>query len=423
MEQQRTQTEGAHSTSSSKQLHARRHLFYLPGNAWVLTITSATWSIGGAMANPYQSLLYYGLGASPVLIGYFAAVTSLITAIVQLIGGYVGDVWGRKRAIIVFSFLGVANNFILSIIPNVTLLIIPVLVGAVAGIYGPLFSTALTESMEPELRPKGVASYSFINNIPSVAGPYIGGLLIAHLGYVEGIRYSFIAAGIAGVIGISTRALKMTETYTPSERKSFIQFWKDLVNESSRAIFRAGRDVRLMLYYATIAAFAVGLTSSFSVLYFIQQLHFPPYLYGALVGLTSLIVMLLLFPAAKMVERFGLRRAAVYSSISVPVNQFFFTYAKDISELVTWSVVGGMGTGLQSPSLTSLQSDIVPRFMRGRIMAMFSAIPMLFSIPAQIVGGYLYTIYPVLPFALSIPIFVAAVYILSRIREPTRLER
>jgi len=85
-------------------------------------------------------------------------------------------------------------------------------------------------------------------------------------------------------------------------------------------------------------------------------------------------------------------------------------------------VVGGMGSGLLGPPLTSLQSDLVPKYMRGRIMAMFSAIPMLLAIPAQILGGYLYSVRPIVPFVLSIPIFAVSVFILSRIHEPSRLE-
>ena len=396
--------------------------FYLPGNAWILTWTSTVWSIGGALASPYQSLYYYFLGASPVLIGYLAATASLIAAVAQLIGGYVGDSWGRKRAIIIFSFLGVANNFVFFIVPSASLLVIPVIIGSVAGIYGPLFSTSLTESMDPSLRPRGIASYSFVNTIPSLFSPYIGGLLISHLGDIEGIRVAFFISGLFGILGISYRALTLSESFRPKTTVKFYAFWRKLISESVSAYRLAGRDVRLLLYYASLAAFGVGLASTFSVLYFIQSLHFPPYIYGALVGVASLVSMLLLFPAARMAERFGLKRAVLYASLSVPFNQLFFTYAKDISELITWSVVGGTGSALMGPPLTSLQSDLVPRHMRARIMALFSAIPLLVSIPAQILGGYLYEITPVTPFLVSIPVFLLSVYVVMRIREPSKLE-
>lgn len=399
-----------------------RKAFYLPRNAWILTATSTVWSIGGSMSSPFQSLYFYNLGASVVFIGYLAALSSAIIAVVELIGGYVGDVWGRKRAIILFSFVGVANGFIYSAIPSAGWLYLPVVVGSIAGIYGPLFSTALTESMEPALRPRGIASYSAINILPSLFSPYVGGLLVARFGYVPGLRIAFFLSGAFGVLGITWRALTLEETHIPEGRVTFLRFWRSILRESRAALHAAGREVHLLLYYAILSAFGVGLTASFSILYFVQDLGVPAYEYGALVAATSLVILLLLFPAARLAERVGLRKAVVLASLSVPLNQYFFTLAKDVDELVAWSVVSGTGTAFLGPPLTSLQAGIVPRMIRGRIMAVFSAVPLLASIPAQILGGYLYTLTPVLPFLAAVPAFVLAFLVLLRIREPERLE-
>lgn len=400
-----------------------RRIFYLPRNAWILTATSTVWSVGGAMSSPFQSLYFYNLGASVVFIGYLAALSSAIIGAAQLVGGYVGDVWGRKRAIILFSFVGVANGFIYAFIPNAGWLYLPIVVGSVAGIYGPLFSTALTESMEPSMRPRGIASYSAINILPSLFAPYLGGVLVARLGDVEGLRVAFFLSGTFGLLGITWRALTLEETHPPQARVTFLRFWRSVLRESRAALHAAGRDVYLLLGYTILSAFGVGLTASFSILYFVQALGVPAWEYGALVGATSLAILLLLFPAASLAERVGLKKAVVLASLSVPLNQYFFTLAKDVDELVAWSVVSGTGTAFLGPPLTSLEADIVPRMIRGRIMAIFSALPLLATIPAQILGGYLYTVTPVLPFLAAVPPFVLSFLVLLRIREPQHLER
>ncbi len=400
-----------------------RRAFYLPRNARILTATSTVWSVGGSMSSPFQSLYFYNRGASVVFIGYLAALSSAIIAVVELIGGYVGDAWGRKRAIILFSFVGVANGFIYAFVPDAGWLYLPVVVGSLAGIYGPLFSAALTESMEPAMRPRGIASYSVINILPSLFAPYVGGLLVSNLGDVPGLRVAFFLSGAFGVLGITWRALTLEETHRPEARVTFFRFWRSVLRESRAALHAAGRDVYLLLYYAILSAVGVGLTASFSILYFVQNLGLPPYEYGALVAATSLVILLLLFPAARLAERVGLKKAVVLASLSVPLNQYFFTLAKDVDELVAWSVVSGTGTAFLGPPLTSLQAGIVPRMIRGRIMAIFSAVPLLASIPAQVLGGYLYTVTPVLPFLAAVPFFVASFIVLLRIREPERLER
>ncbi len=401
-----------------------RGAFYLPRNAWILTATSTVWSIGGAMSTPFQSLYYFDLGASVVFIGYLAALSSAIIAVVQIIGGYVGDIWGRKRTIIVFSFVSVANGFILAFLPpGASWLYLPVVVGSVAGIYGPLFNAALTESLEPSLRPRGIASFNVISTLPSVFGPYVGGLLIASLGDVHGLRIAFFLSGAFGILGITWRALALEETHTPRARVSFRTFATSLVRESRAALRESGRDVHLLLYYAILSAFGVGLTASFSILYIVESLEVSPLVFGLLVGATSVAVILLLFPAAALAERAGLKRAVVLASLSVPLNQFFFTLARNVDELVAWSVVSGTGTALLGPPLTSLQADIVPRIVRGRIMAIFSAFPLLASIPAGILGGYLYSIAPVLPFVAAVPPFALSFLVLLRIHEPGELQR
>jgi MFS family permease len=209
----------------------------------------------------------------------------------------------------------------------------------------------------------------------------------------------------------------------PQARVTFFRFWRSVIRESWSALHAAGRDVYLLLDYAMLSAFGVGLTASFSILYFVQNLGVPAYEYGALVAATSLVIILLLFPAASLAERVGLKKAVILASLSVPLNQYFFTRARDVDELVAWSVVSGTGTAFLGPPLTALQADIVPRMIRGRIMAVFSALPLLASIPAQILGGYLYTVTPVLPFLAAVPFFVVSFLVLLRIREPARLER
>jgi MFS family permease len=85
--------------------------FYLPGEAWILALSATVWNIGGSMANPYQSIFFSAVGADSLFIGYLLAMSSAVTALMQLIGGYVADAWGRRRVIIIFSFVSAGSLF------------------------------------------------------------------------------------------------------------------------------------------------------------------------------------------------------------------------------------------------------------------------------------------------------------------------
>jgi MFS family permease len=166
------------------------------------------------------------------------------------------------------------------------------------------------------------------------------------------------------------------------------------------------------------------MTVSYTSLYLVGVLNLPPEFYGVLTNVAGLISVLLLLPAARILERVGLRRSAIYASLSVPINQLIFVRAKGRDDFVAWTAVGGASGALLGPTLTALQADQSPQEMRGRIMALFSVFSLITSIPAQILGGYLYrTLGPLSPFIASTPIFILATLALVRIREPKFYQR
>jgi DHA1 family tetracycline resistance protein-like MFS transporter len=399
-----------------------RGRFYLPGNAWVLAVSATVWNVGGAMVNPYQSIFFSAVGASSVFIGYLLAMNSGVTALMQLVGGYVADAWGRRKVIAVFSFLSAVSAFVFIFISQDVLLILPILLGAIAGIYGPAFNATLTDSMEPELRARGLVSFTLVTSLPSVFFPYVGGLLMQTFGTVEGLRIAFFMSGLLGVLGVSFRAARLKETFMGSEIKSpkgTLQLIADFFRQNSYVLRNASDGAKKLLIYSALASAGTGMTVPYTSLYLVNVLALPPEFYGVLTNVAGVISVLLLLPAARIIERVGLRRSAIYASVSVPVNQLIFVRAKGTDDFVTWTSIGGASGALLGPSLTALQANHSPQEVRGRIMALFSVFALITAIPAQIVGGYLYvTIGPLSPFIASVPIFLLATFTLVRIREP-----
>jgi MFS family permease len=397
-----------------------RKRIYLPGNAWILALSATVWSIGGSMVNPYQSIFFYAVGADVLFIGYLLAMSSGITALTQLVGGYIADVWGRRKVVVIFSFISVASAFVYIFIEQAAFLIIPVMLASIAGVYGPAFNAMLTDSMTPKLRARGVASFTLISSLPSVFSPYIGGLLMQMFGTLGGLRLAFFMSGMFGIIGVSYRAFRLKETYSgieTKESKTLSQFISDFVNNIVYVLRNASNGAKKLLVYSILASAGTGMTVPYTSLYLVGALGLQPEFYGLLTNFAGLISVLLLLPAARIIEKIGLRKGAIYASISVPVNQLIFVRAKGTDDFVAWSAIGGASGALLGPSLTALQADLSPQETRGRIMALFSVFSLLPAIPAQIVGGYLYGNWgPLTPFIASTPLFALATFILTRIK-------
>jgi hypothetical protein len=94
-----------------------------------------------------------------------------------------------------------------------------------------------------------------------------------------------------------------------------------------------------------------------------------------------------------------------------------FTQAKTVNELLEWGVTGAVSTALQSPSLSTMQAEAIELRNRGKVLAMFSILPTIVSLPSQVFAGFLYSAtFPVAPFAVSILPFALAALILYTIR-------
>jgi MFS family permease len=374
------------------------------------------------MVNPYQSVYFTGLGANSVFIGLLLAVNSAVTALMQLVGGYVADAWGRRKVIVIFSFLSAGSAFVFIFISQPALLMIPIVIGAISGIYGPALNATLTDSMEPELRARGLVSFTLVTSLPSIFFPYVGGTLIQIFGTLEGLRIAFFFSGLLGIIGVSYRALALKETYIgvrSNEKKRIRRLVSDFFTDNLFVLRNATDGAKKLLIYAVLASVGTAMTVPYTAIYLVNVANLRPEFYGLLTNVAGLISVLLLLPAARIIERVGLRKSAIYASVSIPVNQLIFVRAKGTDDFVAWSTIGGASGALLGPSLTALQANFSPQEMRGRIMAMFSVFSLITAVPAQIAGGYLFqTLGPLSPFIASTPIFVLATLILIRVKEP-----
>ena len=79
-------------------------------------------------------------------------------------------------------------------------------------------------------------------------------------------------------------------------------------------------------------------------------------------------------------------------------------------------ITGAVATALQTPSLATVQAEVIPIEDRGKILAMFSILPAMVSLPSSIGAGVLYSsVSPVSPFLISILPFSLGAFILYTI--------
>jgi DHA1 family tetracycline resistance protein-like MFS transporter len=392
--------------------------FFLPRDAWVLTSTSSLWSIGSAAANPFQYLYFLELGASPLDIGFYVAFGTAVTIIALLVGGYIADTWGRRRVIIIFSWISVASAFAYYAINSASLIIIPLSLASISSVYTPAFNSVMMDSIEPSDRIRGFSVFNAINTIPSGFVPTAGGILMSQFGILEGVRIAYLLSAGCGVVAVSIRSLALRETYPshPSSHGSIFSYVKESFVAGLRSTVRADPVVKKLLVYVTLAGIGTGLTSPFAAVYVVSHLNVDPLDYSIVVDLAGLTTVVLLLGVIFLIQKLGAKKSVLVASVAAPVSNVMFSQAKTMDELLEWGVTGAVATALQTPSLATMQAETIPASERGKILAMFSVLPSLVSLPSQVAAGYLYSSWPVAPFVASTVPFGFAALVLYSIR-------
>lgn len=370
------------------------------------------------MANPYQTLYFSALGAGPLTIGLLVAFGTGVTIISTLVGGYLADLLGRKLVVIVFSWISVLSAFFYFFINSAALIIVPLTIASVAGLYTPAFNSIMMDSINPQDRVRGFSVFNAINTFPSVFAPTFGGILMTYFGVLEGIKYAYLGSALFGVIAVSIRTKRLQETYlitrVKEKRLSPWFYIKNSFVAGISSVRQSGSIVKKLLVYVTLAGIGTGLTSPYIALFVVNHLKISPFDYSLVVDLAGTSTVILLLIVVFLIQRLGAKKSTLVASIAAPVSNVMFAQAKTMDELLEWGVTGAIATAIQTPSLATMQAEAIPIEVRGKILAQFSILPMIVSLPSQIAAGYLYSnVSPVSPFLISLVPFGVAALILS----------
>src|SRR5712692_1726941 len=151
---------------------------------WVLAATilgSSMAFIDGTVVNVALPVLQTDLNASATQVQWVVEAYSLFLAALILVGGSLGDLFGRRRIYAIGITLFTAASVLCGLSPNVIFLIIA---RAVQGIGGALLVPGglaiISASFDKERRGRAIGTWSGFTAITSALGPVLGGLLVQY---------------------------------------------------------------------------------------------------------------------------------------------------------------------------------------------------------------------------------------------------
>jgi EmrB/QacA subfamily drug resistance transporter len=157
------------------------------GGRWLLTVAvvgSGMAFLDGTVVNVALPDIGRDLGASTsalqwILNGYLLTLASLI-----LLGGSLGDRYGRRRVFVLGVWLFTAASLLCAVAPSTELLIFARLIQGVGGALLTPGSLALIEaSFRPGDRARAIGAWSGLGGVATALGPLLGGYLIGAISW------------------------------------------------------------------------------------------------------------------------------------------------------------------------------------------------------------------------------------------------
>lgn len=200
-----------------------RSILGLNRNVAVLAASLFGLALGEELWQAYIPAYLTALGASGLIVGLFGSCKDLLDGVYQYPGGWLADRIGRHRALLLFTALAMAGYATYAIARSWPFVFVGLL-GVMAWKSGafPLTFAVIGDSLPRERRATAFSVQSILVRVPRVIGAPIGGLLIASLGIIAGIRAALLvtlllALGVLAVQRYGYRELAWPIAKTPGK--------------------------------------------------------------------------------------------------------------------------------------------------------------------------------------------------------------
>ncbi len=364
-------------------------------------------NLGGSMYGPLESLYLKELGATIGQIGLFFTLASMVPLMLQILGGWVSDSLGRLKAIAIGSVFGAVAQVILVLSTSWGWVLLSSSVGAIArSLVGPSFDAFIAENSSEHNRARVFGITQTLFGVVSVLGPPIGGWLVQNFNFKTMLIVSaalYIAATIIR-LGMARRAAQGHSAGSHPATPLTFSGLKANLGTMLSLVFSGG-VITWILLTDGVRDISFAISFNFMGLYMEQVAGMNFQQIGWSNGIFGLFMMIFMIPGGwlsdKTSERFGIALGFLVMTIAIgmiavlPAASPFWMYA-------TGWALAGTGVALVSPAYQSLISKAVPAHLRGTAFGLFSTSLGLVSLPAPMIGGWLWeNVSPQFPFAIT----------------------
>src|SRR5882672_11996772 len=196
------------------------HAFGLERNIVAVSAAVFLLALGENLWKRFVPKYLEALGAPVAAIGLFGTCQDVLDGVYQYPGGWIGDRYGRRRALVFFvllAMIGYALYWGASTWPFVFAGLVFVM--AWSSMASPTLFAVVGDALPRERRAVGFTVQSILRRIPIVIAPTLGGLAIAAYGVRDGVHIGLIltvALALITLTVVSRVAIPITPNHAPT---------------------------------------------------------------------------------------------------------------------------------------------------------------------------------------------------------------
>jgi MFS family permease len=275
---------------------AMRSFFALNSSMIALLAMVVLVGMGEKMAERFLPLYLMAVGGTTWAVGSLNGMDNLLSALYSFPGGYLSDLLGYKKALIVFNLVAMVGYVIVILVSTWW----AVLIGAVffiswTAISLPAIMSLVSKAVPKDKRTMGVSLHSLTRRIPMALGPLVGGALIQVFGRIKGVRISFGVALLLGAVAIVLEVFFIKEDPDAGKKDRAVR-----LKDSIRFITP---DLRNLLISDILIRFAEQIPYAFVVLWAVDRNGITPLQFGVLTTIEMVTAMLVYIPVAILADR------------------------------------------------------------------------------------------------------------------------
>ncbi len=407
----------------------RNEFFFVKGNYLILVISWILMDFANELPGPYYGpFVIYDLGATETILGFIGFASIIVLALVQFPGGYLADRFGRRWLISTLTF-GVAFTMLFFVFaPSWELILVGAMIQSFCLLYQPALFAMLSDSTPAEKRGMAFSLTTLIGNVATTPAPIVAGIIITYFTRPVGMR---IAYGIVFSLYLSAAILrsKLTETIKTEEKikpRDLLASYPRAIRESIGVWKTVPRSMYFLLIANLTAMFGLSMAQLFFSVYAVEGektvLNISQFNWGLVTSALFLAMIFSAIPVGRLIDKVGRKFPLLLSHIILVPSALLFVYG-DLQKLFIAMPLFGLGQLLFFSSFASLQTDLIPRENRAKVIGFSQFVGYILAGFGMLAGGILYTISRQFPFLLML-LFLAPSFliILLFVHEPEKRE-